>query len=225
MYRLRKNAKNNNRGLFYNFSPITQKLTNPYFYAKFCYMKKIIFISLFIITILCGCNESEDQISSLINGASKQSIINALGKPAKKVFAGKTKDNYPVEVWEYKYKKNILSLKKTQLLSMIFVDDELYSWVLNDPDFVLKELAELGALNLTPSDINSAQYLHMLRTTVENAQKTQKTLETIQLYQNFKNTQMQIQTQQQIRIIEQQKLINTPRPPPPPPPSPTQQKR
>ncbi|MFH1460596.1 MAG: hypothetical protein ABIG64_09560 [Candidatus Omnitrophota bacterium] len=161
-------------------------------------MKRVIEFTV-ILLIICtslGCAEKKDRLI-LKNGLSSALIIESWGQPTEKIKAGLTKKNYPVEVWEYTEKKETTML--------IFVDQELYAWSINDPEFILKELAQLDILEkkseylLTPSK----EFLDR-QTNID--EQNRRTMETIKTYQLFKETQQQIQNQQIMQTIRQQQL-------------------
>lgn len=138
-------------------------------------------------------------------------MIELWGEPAEKVKVGLTENNYPVEVWTY-HQKALALLRKEEYCVLIFVDSELYSWAINEPEFIFAELVKLGALKEEITDFTQTQNQKSMQDAANQAEQIRKMMEVIRTYNFFQNTQRDIQTMQNIRNMQQQQLIL---PPPP----------
>ncbi|MCP4650728.1 MAG: hypothetical protein GY853_11710 [PVC group bacterium] len=171
-------------------------------------MKKIVLILILIMFTVYGCSGACKKKPELENGLTAEEVIQSWGEPTQKIALGVTRNNFPVQVWEYRQKRC-----KKKIYSLIFVDEELYSWAVDDHAAIMNTLHKLGVVKEEKTDFGIQQYHQWLNSIAEEAQKTKRTMDTINSYQNYQNTQMQIQHQQQMRILRQQQI-----PPPPIPP-------
>ena len=179
------------------------------------HMREKTILAIIMLLFVCpGCATLHTKSAQLENGLSMEKISALWGRPNDTIKVGLTPDNYVVEVWEYRRKAFSLFRKEEDAV-LIFVDGELYQWAINDPEFIFKTLVQLGVLKPNELDMGLSEYQRSLRNSAEEAVRTQKTLEIIRSYENFKNTQMQIQTMQQLQTIRQQQIL--------PPPQPVQQ--
>jgi len=179
-------------------------------------MKSYLAAICIILVLLCsGCGTLKKKTAQLEHGMPTAKIVELWGQPTEKIKAGTTPKNYPVEVWGY-YRKGIPPFGKDEDLILIFVDGELYSWAVNDPEFIFKELSELEVFKTDPSEFGLMQYQKSLRESTNQAIQTQKTMDVIRSYQLHRNTQINIQTMQQMRILQQQQLHKPPQPVQPP---------
>lgn len=180
-------------------------------------MRKNAFFAIIIMLFLCsGCATLHKKTAQLECGLTMDKVIALWGQPKDTIKVGLTPNNYSVEVWEYS-RKGVPAVKKDEDAVLIFVDGELYQWAINDPEFVFKTLVELGVLQPEESEPGLIEYQRSLQKSAEEAVQTQRTLEIIRAYEQFKNTQMQIQTMQQLQTIRQQQIIPPPQPPVQPP--------
>ena len=131
---------------------------------------------LFILLLLCGCATLKKKSSQFSHGLSQAKVIELWGNPTEKVKAGFSKNNYTVEVWTYHKKKSILFAKEEYCV-LIFVDSELYSWAINDPDFIFKELVSLGALKPEKNKFGDSQSQKTLQDAATQAEQTRKMME------------------------------------------------
>ena len=176
-------------------------------------MKKLFFLLFPFLLLSLGCAAGRYKSASLVSQIGQNELIKLWGDPIQKVNIGYTPDNKLVEIWEY-YEKGFLFFKKDSDYILIFLEGKLYSWAVNDPTFVFRQLTELGVLKPDAGGYDQ-QYLQMLRTTAEQAEQTRKTLEIIRTYQNFNTTRQQLieQQNQQQRFFLQQRQLNIPAPP------------
>ncbi|MBI4846249.1 MAG: hypothetical protein HY810_07240 [Candidatus Omnitrophica bacterium] len=173
-------------------------------------MKRFITVCL-LLTFFCpGCATLQKKSAKLNHGISQAKVIELFGEPVQKVPVGITEKNLSVEVWEYQNKKVPL-LKKDEFCIIIFVDKELYFWTTDSADKIFEELIKLGVvkedMQIGPYEQNKA-----LQDSAAQAENMRRTMETIRTYQFFKETQMQIQHQQQIQTLRQNQLFPTPKP-------------
>ena len=195
-------------------------LTKLWIYVKLNTMNRFMsYIALFLVFsfILSGCATLKKKTTKLSHGLTKAQVIELWGEPKEKVKLGLSKNNYPVEAWEY-YQQAIPLLRKEEDCVLIFVDSELYTWVINNPEAIFKEMVKLGVFKERISEFSYQQYQKSLQDSAIQAIETRKTMEVIRSYQFYQNTQRDIQTMQQIRTMQQQQM----RPPPPPPQRPQQ---
>lgn len=190
-------------------------MTKLWIYVKLNTMNKhISYVALLLIflLILPGCATLKNKTTNLSHGLTKAQVIELWGEPKEKVQLGLSKNNYPVEAWEY-YQKAVPFLRKEEDCVLIFVDSELYTWVINDPEAIFKEMVKLGVFKEGISEFSYQQYQKSLQDSATQAIENRKTMDIIRSHQFFQNTQRDIQTMQQIRTMQQQQM----RPPPPPP--------
>ncbi len=152
---------------------------------------------------------------------TKAQVIELWGAPEEKVKIGVTKNNYPVEVWTY-HQKALTLFRKEEYCVLIFVDGELYNWAINEPELIFQELVKLGALKPGATDLTRMQNQKSLQDAVNQIEQTRKMMEVIRTYHFFQNTQRDIQTMQNIRIMHQQQQMLPPPPPPQRPARPLQ---
>ena len=177
---------------------------------------------LIITLILPGCATLNKKASKLSHGLSQSEVIALWGEPEEKVKLGLSKNNYPVEAWEY-YQKAIPFLRKQQDCVLVFVDEELYNWVIDDPETIFKLMVELGVFKENLSEFSFQQYQKSLQDSATQAIETRKTMDIIRSHQLYENTQRNMQTIQQMRTLQYQQM----QPPSPPPqqPLPPQRKQ
>jgi len=174
-------------------------------------MKRYLVILLIIAFLVPGCSGLKKQISQLDHGLSQKKILELWSEPTEKVHAGTTRSGYAVVLWIY--------IEKANETVLIFVDGELYNWIVNDPEAVFKELQNLDIQSADASRFGLMQYQKSLQDSANEAIKTQRTMDIIRSYQNHKTIQMQMQTQQIMQTIRQQQMRQPPPAPPPPPPA------
>ncbi|MFH2138946.1 MAG: hypothetical protein ABII88_10645 [Candidatus Omnitrophota bacterium] len=176
-------------------------------------MRRFITILILIAFTSAGCATAQKKKPALENGFTMEQVVQLWGEPSTKAPVGMTRDKYPVEVWDYKEKGSLF--KKDKIISLIFVDGELYSWAEDNPGAIMDELQKLGVISTEYTDFDMQHYQQWLRSITEEAIRTKQTLDTVNTYQNSQRIQMQIQHQQQMRILQQQQL-RIPLPPPRP---------
>ncbi len=190
------------------FSSEKQKnylLTKNSLYVTVQSMNKLIIILTIVLLICPGCATLTKKSSQLTHGLTQAEIIKLWGNPDEKIKAGMTEKNYPVEIWAYN-KNGIPLFKKEETCVLIFVDEELYSWAVNKPEFVFEELAKLGVIKPDAAELGFTQYQNSLLKSATEAEQTRKTMEVIQTYKFFKETQTQIQNMNQMRMLQQQQF-------------------
>jgi len=172
--------------------------------------------------VLPGCATLKTKTSKLSHGLSQAEVISIWGEPKEKVKLGLSKNNYPVEAWEY-YQKPIPFFRKQQDCVLIFVDGELYSWVIDDPEAIFKLMVGLGVFKEQFSEFSFQQYQKSLQDSANQAIEIKKNMDIIRSYQLYQNTQRNLQTIRQMRTLQYQQM----QPPPPPPqrPLPPQRKK
>lgn len=184
-------------------------------------------VLLIITLILPGCATLKKKSSVFAHGMTKNQIIDAWGQPEEKVKVGMSKNNYPVEIWTY-HSKALTFLRKEEYCVLIFVDDELYKWAINEPELIFQELVKLGALKPGETSFTQGQSQKSMLDAVNQAQETRRLMEIIRTYNFFQNTQRDLQTMQDIktmqniRNMQQQQQMLPPPPPPQRPPRPLQ---
>ncbi len=183
-------------------------------------MKKFIPIIMLIVLFLGGCKTAA-KIPLLKNSLPMCEVLKLWGSPNQKIQVGSTRKDYPVELWQYGFKKgNSVSGKKENWV-LIFVDSELYLCIGDDPDRIFKELLSLGVY-----DEQQVEFLENQKSSQDAATKAEenrRTMEIIRTYQFYQNTQMQIQTQQLMQTIRRQQMYIPPPVPPTPPAKPIRQ--
>ena len=167
-----------------------------------------------MLLINLGCAGKKKPL--ITNGLPQEQVQELWGEPSYTIPLGMTKKEYPVEVWEYQQKGSFFRRSITHTL--VFVDKELYGWAVNDSEAIMEMLDKLGIVPENKIDFNTQNYQQWLNSVAVKAQRTKQTMDTIQTYKNHQMIQMQIQHQQQIRILQQQQM-----PPPPKPPRPIKQ--
>jgi hypothetical protein len=191
----------------FDICPLTYKL----FCAKFKDMKNL-FCWIILISLIAGGCAGPDRKPELKNSLSPDSVKQLWGDPQEIIQVGKTNDGYPVEVWEYRFKKD------TDLWVLIFVDSELYFWAKNDPEKIFEQLITLGVYDQDKFELLEKE--KELNRAATQAEENRKTMEIIRTYQFYENIKMQIQTQQIMQTIQRQQLQLPPNLPPPPPAKP-----
>lgn len=188
-------------------------------------MKKVCpYIAVFLIfsLILPGCTTMKKKSSEFSHGMTQAQILELWGNPEEKTKVGLSKNNYPVEVWTY-HQKALALFRREEYCVLIFVDGELYSWAINEPEFLFAELVKLGTLKPGTTDFTRTQNQKSMQDAVNQAEQTRKMMEVIRTYHFFQNTQRDIQTMQNIRNMRQQQQMLPPPPPPQRPARPLRQ--
>ncbi len=186
----------------------------------------IVFLLIILIT-LPGCATLKKKSSKFSHGMTQAQVIEIWGEPEEKVKVGLSKNHYPVEIWTY-HQKALTLFRKEEYCVLIFVDNELYNWAINEPEFIFQELVKLGALKPGENDITNTQNQKSMMNAVNQAEETRKLIEIIRTYNFFQNTQRDIQTMQDIktmqniRNMQQQRLMIPPPLPQQTPPRPIQ---
>lgn len=189
-------------------------MTKPLIYVKLSNMKKpFTYIALLLVLsfALTGCATLKKKTNKLSHGLTKAQVLEIWGEPKEKVKLGLSKNNYPVEAWEY-YQGAIPFFKKEEDCVLLFVDSELYTWVINDPEAIFKEMVKLGVFKKDISEVGFQQYQRSLQDSATQAIEIRKTMDIIRSHQLFQNTQRDIQTMQQMRTLQQQQIQFPPLP-------------
>ena len=180
-------------------------------------MRKILVFLMLLILITSGCAGKKKPL--ITTGLPQEQVKELWGEPSYKIPLGMTEKKYPVEIWEYQQSRSLF--RKAITHTLIFVDNELYGFAVNDPDTILKLLDKLGVIPENTPDLATRNYQQWLNSIAVEAQKTRQTMDIINSYKNQQTIQMQIQHQQQMRILQQQKMPILP--PPSLPPQPVRQ--
>lgn len=166
--------------------------------------------------IVPGCATLKKKSSDFAHGMTQAQVIELWGKPEEKAKVGLSKNNYPVEIWTYHQKA---LMRKEEYCVLIFVDNELYNWAINEPDLIFQELVKLGALKPGETAFTQTQSQKSMMDAVNQVEETRRLMEVIRTYNFFQNTQRDMQTMQDIKTMQNIRNMQQQRPmlPPPPP--------
>ena len=165
--------------------------------------------------LLPGCATLKKKSSEFAHGMTQAQVIEIWGEPGEKVKVGISKNNYPVEIWTY-HQKALLA--EEEYCVLIFVDSELYSWAINEPEVIFAELVKLGALKPGETAFTRAQSQKSMLDAVNQAEETRRLMEVIRTYNFFQNTQRDMRTMQDIKTMQNMRNIQQQQMLPPPPP-------